>query len=104
MATSRRGAGALFRGSRRASTDSNRKALGALTAIARHRPKSIHELAGIVGRNYKNVSSDIVLLAQLDLVNLASHTGKGGAQEPTVPYDKIHVTIDLRQPHEAHTE
>ena len=28
--------------------------------------------------------------------------GKGRAQAPTVPYDEIHVTIDLRQPHEAH--
>ncbi|HVA82303.1 MAG TPA: hypothetical protein VNF29_15355 [Candidatus Binataceae bacterium] len=53
-------------------------------------------------RDYKNVSTDITLLERLGLVSLASQSGKGRAQTPTVPYDEIHVTIDLRQPHQAH--
>jgi len=33
---------------------------------------------------------------------LGSKSGKGRAQMPTVPYDEIQVTIDLRQPRAAH--
>jgi predicted transcriptional regulator len=78
------------------------KRLELLLAITRHQPASVHELAGLVGRDYKNVSTDITLLERLGLVSLAPQTGKGRAQAPTVPYDEIHVTIDLRQPHEVH--
>jgi len=77
------------------------KRLELLVAIVRHRPASIYELAELVGRDYKNVSTDIALLERLGLVSLASRTGKGRAQAPSVPYDEIHVTIDLRQPREA---
>jgi predicted transcriptional regulator len=79
------------------------KRLELLLAIARYRPTSVHELAGLVGRDYKNVSTDITLLEQLGLVHLEKGSSKGRAQTPTVPYDEIHVTIDLRQPHEVHT-
>jgi predicted transcriptional regulator len=72
-----------------------------LLAISRERPSSVHELAGLVRRDYKNVSTDITLLEGLGLVRLEGCTGKGRAQTSTVPYDEIHVTIDLRQPHEA---
>ena len=77
------------------------KRLELLLAISRHRPTSVHELAGLLERDYKNVSTDITLLERLGLVRLEARTGKGKAQTPTVPYDEIHVTIDLRQPHEA---
>jgi len=78
------------------------KRLELLLAITRHRPASVHELAGLLGRDYKNVSTDITLLERLGLVRLEASGGKGRAQAPSVPYDEIHVTIDLRQPHEAH--
>ena len=42
-----------------------------------------------------------MLLERLGLVNLGAQTGKGRAQEPTVSYDEIHVTIDLGQAHKA---
>jgi predicted transcriptional regulator len=77
------------------------KRLELLLAISRERPASVHELAGLLERDYKNVSMDITLLERLGLVRLEARTGKGRAQTPTVPYDEIHVTIDLRQPHEA---
>jgi predicted transcriptional regulator len=73
------------------------KRLELLLAIARHRPASVHELAGLLGRDYKNVSTDIALLGRLGLVTLKATVGKGNAQTPTVPYDEIRVTIDLRQ-------
>ena len=78
------------------------KRLELLLAIARHRPASVNELARWVGRDYKNVSSDTALLERLGLVKLGSKSGKGRAQMPTVPYDEIQVTIDLRQPRAAH--
>jgi len=78
------------------------KRLELLLAIPRHRPASVHELAGLLRRDYKNVSTDITLLERLGLVSLETRSGKGRAQTPTVPYDEIHVAIDLRQPHEAH--
>jgi predicted transcriptional regulator len=78
------------------------KRLELLLAISRHRPASVQELAGLVSRDYKNVSTDIALLERLGLVRLEKESGKGRAQTPTVPYDEIHITIDLRQPHEVH--
>jgi predicted transcriptional regulator len=78
------------------------KRLELLLAIARHRPASVRKLAGLVGRDYKNVSTDIARLERLGLVRLETRSGKGRAQTPTVPYDEIQVTIDLRQPHEVH--
>ena len=78
------------------------KRLELLMAIARHRPASVHELAVLLRRDYKNVSTDVTLLERLGLVKLGAKGGKGRAQMPTVPYDEIQVTIDLRQPRPAH--
>ena len=72
-----------------------------MVMIARERPASVHELAGIVGRDYKNVSTDVALLGRLGLVSLATSPGNGRAQKPRVPYDEIHVTIDLRRDQEV---
>ena len=73
------------------------KRLELMLAISRERPASIHDLAKIVGRDYKNVSNDVALLERLGLVSLAPPAGRGRAQIPTMPYDQIHVTIDLRR-------
>ncbi len=78
------------------------KRLELLLAITRHRPASVRELAGLLERDYKNVSTDITLLQRLGLVTLEVKSGKGRAQAPTVPYDEIQVTIDLRKPNEVH--
>src|ERR1039458_1117861 len=78
------------------------KRLELLLAISRHRAASVHELAGLLERDYKKVSTDITLLERLGLVKLGAKGGKGRAQTPTVPYDEIQVTIDLRQPRAAH--
>jgi predicted transcriptional regulator len=77
------------------------KRLALLLAIIRHQPSSIRELAGLLERDYKNVSTDITLLAQLGLVKLED-SGTGRAQIPSVPYDEIQVTINLRNSHAAH--
>jgi len=74
------------------------KRLELLVAITRHHPPSVHALAGLMRRDYKNVSTDIAVLERLGLVRLEASGGKNRAQTPTVPYDEIRVTIDLRQP------
>ncbi len=71
-----------------------------LLTVARRGPGSINELAEMVGRDYKNVSTDVAMLERLGLVKLQARGGRGGAQKPSVPYDEIQVTIDLRQPGE----
>ncbi len=73
------------------------KRLELLLTITRRRPGSVNELAEMVGRDYKNVSTDIAMLERIGLVNLQARGGKGRAQTPRVPYDEIQVTIDLRQ-------
>jgi predicted transcriptional regulator len=78
------------------------KRLELLMAITRDRPASVNKLAGLLGRDYKNVSTDITILERLGLVTLEAHGGKGKARMPTVPYDEIRVTIDLRSPRAAH--
>jgi predicted transcriptional regulator len=52
------------------------KRLELLLAIARQRPASVHELAGLLGRDYKNVSTDIALFERLGLVELEAGAGK----------------------------
>jgi predicted transcriptional regulator len=74
------------------------KRMELVMVIGRDRPASIQELATLVARDYKNVSTDIALLERLGLVLLSSGRGKGKPQTPRVPYDEICVTIDLR-PH-----
>jgi predicted transcriptional regulator len=74
------------------------KRLELLTEIVRHRPASVHQLAVLAGRDYKNVATDVALLERLGLISLRTQTGKGRAQAPSVPYDKIQLTVDLRQP------
>lgn len=77
------------------------KRLELMVMIARERPASVHELAGLVERDYKNVSTDVALLERLGLISLATSGRNGRAQVPTVPYDEIHVTIDLRHDREV---
>ncbi len=96
------GAGLYFESAAELRQILTEKRLELLQAITRLRPSSVHELAGLVGRDYKNVSTDITLFERLGLVRLKVRGGKGRAQVPTVPYDEIQVTIDLRQPRAEH--
>jgi predicted transcriptional regulator len=75
-----------------------------LATINRERPASVHALAALVKRDYKNVSTDLELLERLGLISFESQAGKGRAQKPVVPYDEIQVTIDLRHTSSAQTE
>ena len=71
----RRSRGCIFENVEELRRILTQKRLELLLAISRHRPASVHELAGLLGRDYKNVSADIALLERLGLVRLASQTG-----------------------------
>ena len=72
-----------------------------MLAVSRTRPSSVHGSAGLLRRDYKNLSTEITLLERLGLVRLEACTSKGRAQTRTVRDDEIHVTIDVGQPPEA---
>ena len=78
------------------------KRLEMLLAITRHRPSSVRALAELLKRDYKNVSTDVTLLERLGLLKLKASGRKGSAQAPSLLYDEIQVTIDLRQPRASH--
>jgi predicted transcriptional regulator len=78
------------------------KRLDLLHTIARHHPTSVHQLAELVHRDYKNVSTDIELLERLGLVNVGAPTGKGRSHALSVPYDEIRLTIKLGQRKKLH--
>jgi predicted transcriptional regulator len=77
------------------------KRMSLVLAISRNRPASIQELAALVGRNYKNVNTDVTLLERLGLIRLSAGCGKGKPRKPTIPYDEIRVTIDLHRSPDA---
>ena len=57
------------------------KRLELMLAVTRRRPSSVHELAGLVKRDYKNVSTDIAMLERLGLVSLDTRVGRGNGTD-----------------------
>ena len=55
-------------------------------AILRENPKSIYELAKLVQRDFKNVHSDLKLLADVGLIELRRSSGKRDAVKPVAMY------------------
>lgn len=71
--------------------------LALLRAIKKEKPRSIYELAKIVGRNLKNVQTDLQLLKQHGLVTLAesrSHANRR-VKVPKVPSNQISLKIAI---------
>lgn len=68
-----------------------------LRAIRKHRPRSIKELAQLVGRDLKNVNAEVHYLAQLGFVELETERGAGakGRKAPRVVCDEIELRIPL---------
>lgn len=68
-----------------------------LRAIRHHQPRSIKELAALVGRDLKNVNADVHYLVRLGLVELETESGSGakGRKAPRVACDEIELHIPL---------
>ena len=64
-----------------------------LSLIKKHHPKSLHQLSRLADRDIKNVTQDIGLLKNLDL--LSTTKAKTGRKEvsPAVNYDAIELMI-----------
>ncbi|MCL7417766.1 MAG: hypothetical protein M8354_08005, partial [Halalkalicoccus sp.] len=73
------------------------KALELLEAIRRERPASISETARLVGRDVKNVHTE---LHRLDDVGVVSFVDEGRATRPVTEYDEVRlrVSFDERSP------
>ncbi len=67
--------------------------LAILRAIRASKPASVYELAKIVKRDVKNVSSDLAILEDLGLVELKKTKTLRKKIKPTVPYDTINLDI-----------
>ncbi len=63
-----------------------------LGAILNERPESIYALAKVVGRDFKNVHSDVRLLADIGLLELKA-TGKRDAVKPIAKYSGFEVDL-----------
>ena len=59
-----------------------------LHVIRTAKPKSIQELARVVGRNFKNVYQDVTLLAEFGLIKLKK-VGPRRSMAPTAMYSEI---------------
>ncbi len=69
------------------------KRLELLHLIKRHAPRSISQLAGIAGRNFKNVHTDVKLLQDYGLIQLSkgSKAKKTAGRTISVPYQAINI-------------
>ncbi|WP_436932470.1 MarR family transcriptional regulator [Halosimplex halobium] len=68
------------------------KNLELIRTIATEEPASVRELARLVDRDIKNVSTALNRLAELGLVDLED---EGRAKRPTVWYDHIEIDIQV---------
>ena len=63
-----------------------------LGAILKERPESIYALAKVVERDFKNVHSDVKMLADVGLLELKA-TGKRDAMKPVAKYSGFEVDL-----------
>ena len=77
----------------RASLTNNRLLI--LKTIREHKPKSVYELARILGRDLKNVNQDLKLLSEIGLVNLERRETDKKRIIPHVDYSKILLEIPV---------
>lgn len=66
-----------------------------LQAIREFAPQSISELAGLLGRDRRNVIHDLTYLKGLGFVDFEDEKKAKRAKKPTVDYDAVHVTIPI---------
>ena len=67
-----------------------------LEVIKTKNPKSIYELAKILGRNFKSVMEDIKLLERFGFIELAEEKTKNRVRHrPTIVSDNIIVNIKI---------
>jgi len=71
------------------------KRMELLHAVKKHTPKSIYELAKIVGRDLKSVNTDVSILADIGLMTLNVLKEERLKTQPKVDFDRINVEISI---------
>ena len=71
------------------------KRLELLKIVREQHPESIRAVAELTGRNVKNVSEDLELLASLGLVEMETRNGSGKKKAPRVNYETLTVEVHL---------
>lgn len=67
-----------------------------LHVIREEEPKSIYELAKILGRDRRNVIKDLEVLEMMGLIEFVEEQrGRRKVKRPVVPYDEIDVSISV---------
>ncbi|WP_456330182.1 HVO_A0114 family putative DNA-binding protein [Archaeoglobus sp.] len=67
-----------------------------LQIIKEREPRSVYELAKVLGRDRRNVIKDLEVLEMLGLVEFSEEKrGKRKSRRPIVPYDEIEVSIPV---------
>lgn len=70
------------------------RALKILQTVVRERPGSIRETARLVDRDVHAVHTD---LRELEGIGVINFTKEGRARRPQVPYDDLHIEVDLSE-------
>ena len=68
-----------------------------LAAIEEKHPKSMYQLAALVGRDRRNVVKDVEYLASIGLIKLTREKKSRKLTIPLVNFNKINIGIDLRR-------
>ena len=63
-----------------------------LDVVKKLKPRSLHQLAKVLGRDYKNVYKDAILLEKTGFLELRK---EGKSLKPEVPYDEIEVALKV---------
>lgn len=61
--------------------------------IIEHKPESIYHLAKILGRDFKNVWSDVNSLELIGLIDLKETNGSRGQKKPVTKYSGIEIKL-----------
>jgi predicted transcriptional regulator len=67
-----------------------------MNVIKNKKPRSLYELARILGRDFKSVKEDIKLLERLGLVNMvAEKTGNRKRLRPILAIDTLYINLKI---------
>lgn len=66
--------------------------LDILSVILKEKPRSIYALAKLLGRDFKNVHTDVKLLAEVGLIDLKSH-GRRESLKPIAKYSGLELDL-----------
>lgn len=67
-----------------------------LFCLKTNKPKSIYQLAKLLGRDFKSVSEDVNLLEKFGFIEFhAGKTGKREAKMPVLAIDKLNIVLTI---------